>query len=248
MEGYSFLTGCSVTQVMARQAGADLKIVDIGLKRDISDIPGIIQRKVAYGSEDYAKGLAMTEQQASQAIMVGINTAKELAQNGYTVLALAEMGLESQLCGAAIASFLLNNSRELNKGLEGNHCCRQAGIEVLSKIGGYDIAGMTGLILGAAASKIPVVIDGIASTAAALVAAQIEPLSIQYILPSQVSIEPCHQKMLTYLKLEPILDLGLKLGEGTGSILGLTILDAAIHLYQEMATLAETLEEAGNCQ
>ncbi|SDF07646.1 nicotinate-nucleotide--dimethylbenzimidazole phosphoribosyltransferase [Sporolituus thermophilus] len=258
---YNYLSGGAGANVLARHAGADMFIVDVGVRVDLKEHPRIINRKIAYGTEDFTRGPAMTREQAVKGLEVGIEIANMCIDQGYGLFALAEMGIGNTTATAAIASVFTGLSPEqavgrgsgigdgrlkikqqvVQQALLVNKPNRGDALDVLSKIGGYDIAGLAGVILGGAARRVPTVIDGVIATGAALIAAGLAPEARNYMIGSHLSAEPAHGKMLEVLGLRAVLDMGMRLGEGTGACLAMTLLDAGIKLLRDMATF----EEAG---
>jgi len=245
-----YLAGCAGANVMARHAGADMVIVDVGVKGELPDDPRIINRKVARGTADFACGPAMSRAEAIKAVEAGIEVAYECAEKGYRLFGLAEMGIGNTTSSAAITALMCNvpvekavgrgsgvgdvrlqvKKNAVYKALEINRPDRVDALDVLSKIGGFEIAGLAGVILGGAACRVPVFVDGIITTAAALIAQGLNPLACEYMLGSHVSAEPAHREMLAALGLPAVLNLGMRLGEGTGACLAMTLLDAGIAL------------------
>jgi len=245
-----YLAGCAGANVMARHAGADMVIVDVGVKGELPDDPRIINRKVARGTADFACGPAMTRTEAVKAMEAGIEVAYKCVEKGYRLFGLAEMGIGNTTSSAAITAVMCNvpveqavgrgsgvgdvrlqiKKNAVYKALEINRPDRADALDVLSKIGGFEIAGLVGVILGGAACRVPVFVDGIITTAAALIAQGLSPLACEYMLGSHVSAEPAHQEMLAALGLPAALNLEMRLGEGTGASLAMTLLDAGIAL------------------
>lgn len=251
----NFLAGGAAINVLSRHAGADIACCDIGVAVDI-DHPDLIVKKIKYGTNNMAKGPAMSRQEAIAAIEAGIEVAEDQIAKGATILATGEMGIGNTTASSAILAVLsgrllqqligrgtgLNDdglsikARVIQKAIEFNRPDPKDPIDVLSKVGGLEIAGLAGVILAAAAHKVPVVIDGFISTAAALIAGKLEPKAVQYMIASHVSEEPGHRIMLDMLELHPMLHMKMRLGEGTGAALAFHIIDAATHIQAEMAT------------
>ncbi|MDQ0196484.1 nicotinate-nucleotide--dimethylbenzimidazole phosphoribosyltransferase [Paenibacillus wynnii] len=252
---YNFLTGGAAVNVLARQGNAEVQFVDIGINGELSH-PDLIARKVRMGTDNMAIGPAMSRDEALQALLVGVKVAEEAVQNGTELFITGEMGIGNTTASAAILCAFENVSAELAVGrgtgiddaqlrnkirvvsqaLHINQPNAADPLDVLSKVGGLEIAGLVGVILGAAANRVPVVLDGFISGAAALVARALAPESISYMISAHVSGEQGHRLMLQRLGLEPLLDLGLRLGEGTGGALCLHLIDAVSHIMNEMAT------------
>lgn len=253
----NFAQGGAAINVLARQALADVKVVDLGVAGDVAH-PGIIVRKVKPGTDNFLVGPAMTKNEARQALEVGIEIAEDLVKEGYCLLATGEMGIGNTTASSAIVSLLTGCSIEeavgpgtglddagiqrkimaIKRGIEVNHPNPDDALDVLVKLGGLEIAGLAGLILGAAAERVPVVIDGFISTAAALIAFGLAPLSANYMIGSHCSAEPAHLRSLESLGLTPLLHLQMRLGEGTGAVLTFQLIEAAVRIVKEMATFA----------
>jgi len=255
---YNFANDGAAINVLARQAGADVIIGDIGVAADL-DIshPNFRNKKIAYGTKNLAKEAAMTREQAVKAIEAGIELFVEA--NDYekiTLAAIGEMGIGNTTPATAILSVFsckpvetitgkgtgidsCGITRKINaikKGIEINQPDKNDGIDVLAKVGGYEIGAMAGIILAAAAHKIPVIIDGFISTSAALIAAAIEPKCKDYMLASHVSDEGGHKFMLEILAKKPLLNLNLRLGEGTGAALVMPLVCSSVAILNEMAS------------
>lgn len=242
--------GTSNINLMAKSCGADVFTVDVGIKGRVS-ADGLICRKIADGTENIVKGPAMSRSQAEKALQVGMDIAGELKQKGYKLIVTGEMGIGNTTTSSAAASVLLRLSPEevtgrgaglddegllrkinaIKKSIEINKPDPFDAVDIISKVGGYDIGGMAGLFLGGAVYHIPIVIDGFISAVSAALAAMICPLAKEYMLCSHVSREPAGIKMLRYLGFEPPINAGLCLGEGTGGVLLLPMLDAAMAVY-----------------
>ncbi len=242
--------GTSSINRLAHTFNADVIPVDIGMNTD-SESKKILKRKSAYGTANIAAGPAMTREEAIEAISAGMDIAGECAEKGYDILITGEMGIGNTTTSAAIASVLLNTPPEnvtgRGAGLDDEGLKRKIGvikravsisepdandpIDVLSKVGGFDIAGMTGLFLGGAVYRIPVVIDGFISAVSAALAVKINPLVRDFLLCSHVSAEPAGLKVLHHIGLKPLITAGLCLGEGTGGIMLLPLLDGALSVY-----------------
>ncbi|MBC8062911.1 MAG: nicotinate-nucleotide--dimethylbenzimidazole phosphoribosyltransferase [Clostridiaceae bacterium] len=244
--------------VLSRHAGMDVKIVDIGINADI-DNSKILDRKVRKGTSNMAKGPAMSKLEAVEAIEVGIELVRELVESGYQIIGTGEMGIGNTSTSSAILmSFsglssdlvvgkgaglteedFTNKKSVIEKVLEINKPQKEDPLDVLSKVGGFDIAGLVGCYLGAAYYRIPIIIDGFISAAAALVAYKINSITREYMIPSHNSAEPGFKWMMKEIGLSPILDLNMRLGEGTGCPLVFNIIEAATKIVAEMATFEE---------
>lgn len=255
----NFTSGGAAINVLARHAGAELLLVDIGVASDLPDLPGLLRRKVAYGTANLAEGPAMTGEQAVKALEVGIETANNCIARGAEILGTGEMGIGNTTPSTAILAALsglpvgdivgrgtgIDDKRlelkiaAIERGLAVNRPDPEDGLDVLTKLGGLEIAGLAGVCLAGAAARVPVMIDGFISAAAALVAARLNDLCSQYMLASHLSEEPGHRVMLEMLGLQPMLRMRMRLGEGTGAALGMTLVDASVKILNEMATFAE---------
>ncbi len=256
---FNFINGGAGINVLARHAGADVVVVDIGVNFDFQDMEGLKKRKVVYGTRNMTKGPAMTVEEAKRCIEVGIELAREYAEMGYRMFATGEMGIANTTPSSAIASVITGRDvaevtgrgtgigdealqRKINaikKAIDVNKPDPSDPIDVLAKVGGAEIGGIAGLCLGAAQLGLPVVVDGFISTAGALIAYAINPLVKDYMFSAHNSQEIGHKVMLQHMGLRPILDLDLRLGEGTGAAVAMTLLDAGLKIYREMATFDE---------
>ena len=249
----NFLAGGAAVNVLARQMGARVTVVDAGVIGDFADHPDLIRGKIAPGTADFSAGPAMTAAQADAALALGkAAVARELA-HGLDLLAVGEMGIGNTTSASAIIAAVtgrpvaevtgrgtgvddaaLRHKVALIEAALARHA--PATVDTLAKIGGFEIGAMAGAMLAAAAQRVPVVLDGLISTAAALVAAQIAPDVRHYLIAGHRSVEPGHRAALAWLGLEPLLDLDLRLGEGTGALLAIPLIEAAMRTLQEMAT------------
>jgi nicotinate-nucleotide--dimethylbenzimidazole phosphoribosyltransferase len=251
----NFLNGGAAINVLARQAGADVICVDIGVNADLTH-ERLYSRKVRRGTGNIARGAAMSREEAIAAISHGIDIVEELVAEGYRLFATGEMGIGNTTPSAALLAVLADIDIELTvgrgtgiddiglkrkqdtvqKAIALNNPDASDPLDVLSKLGGLEIAGLVGVILGAASRGCPIVIDGYIASIAALIAARLAPLAREYMIPSHVSAERGHRLLLDQLELEPLLELKMRLGEGTGAALCFNLIDAAILIMNEMAT------------
>lgn len=256
----NFLTGNTSAAIMCRQAGVDLFPVDIGMVTD-TKVPDV---KIRYGTANFVKEPAMTRGEAVRAILTGIQIARDKKKEGYQILCIGEMGIGNTTTSSAVASVLLGKEPEeltgrgaglddsgLQKkiqaictGIEKHHPRADDPVDVLAKVGGLDIAGMAGICLGGAIEHIPVMLDGFISDVAALLAVHLCPAVKDYLLISHVSKEPGAGMVLRELTAEKASDvhgmnLGMCLGEGTGAVVYLPVLELGLSVYQEMSTFAE---------
>lgn len=255
----NFLQGGAAINVLARHTGARVVVVDMGVAADLPPHPDLKIKKIAYGTENIATGAAMSRSQAEQAIRNGADVILEEIARGLDILATGDMGIGNTTPSAAIAvsitglpvesivgrgtgvdeAGLKRKVAAVRSALEVNQPNPHDGLDVLAKVGGFEIAGLVGAILAAAAHRRPVVIDGFISTAAAMIAVSLCPLAGGYLIASHASQELGHRHMLESLQLKPLLDLELRLGEGTGAVLAMSIVEAACKILSEMATFDE---------
>ena len=253
---YNFLRGGAGINVLARHAGARVVIVDIGVAEDLKPDRNLIIKKIGYGTKNMAKGAAMTREEAVKAIEAGIGIFESEFKKGIDIACTGDMGIGNTTASSAITAVFTGKSVEgitgkgtgiddkalvhkvkvIEKALEINKPDRNDAIDVLAKVGGFEIAGLAGVILAAASKRVPVIIDGFISGAAALVAYNIEPKTKDYMIAGHSSVERGHKIVLEELGLKPVLDLNLRLGEGTGAALALYIVEAAAKILSEMAT------------
>lgn len=256
---FNFLNGGAGVNVLARHAGAEVRVVDMGVDFDFGILPGLIDRKIARGTKNLAKEPAMSRSQAVAALEAGIQLALDAKAEGVALLGTGDMGIGNTTPSSAIiAAFsgipvrqlthrgtgindeaLEKKIQAIEQGLALNLPDPQDPIDVLAKVGGFEIAGIAGLVLGAAAAGIPVVVDGFISTAGALIASELHPNVKEYIFAAHKSVEIGHTRMLERMNAEPILDLQLRLGEGTGAALAMTLIEAGAKVLCEMASFAE---------
>lgn len=255
----NFLRGGAGINVLARHAGAEVVVIDIGVDHDFGDIPGLIRRKVVSGTGNFAEVPAMTRDEAVRSIEVGVELACDHAEKGYAMFGTGEMGIGNTTPSSAIAAVLTGKPvpevtgrgtgiadetlrtkiAVIERSLRLHRPDPKDGLDVLAKVGGAEIGGIAGLILGAASRRVPVVVDGFISTAGALIAHSLEPTVTEYLFAAHASVEPGHRAMLQTLGLRPILDLDMRLGEGTGAALAMTVIEAGLRIYHEMATFGE---------
>lgn len=255
----NFIRGGAAMNVLARHAGAELVIVDMGVAADLPSHPLLTNRKIAYGTANFTKGPAMSRGQAVSALEAGIAVAEECLAAGTGLLGTGEMGIGNTTPSTAIIAAYKGGDAGLvcgrgtgvddhrlrlkiaavEKAVSVNNPDLNDPLDVLSKLGGFEIAGMAGVLLAAAAARKPVLIDGFISGAAAVIAAALCPGARNFMLASHLSEEPGHRVMLDLLGLKPFLHMNLRLGEGTGCALAMTMVDAAIKVIHEMATFGE---------
>ncbi|MFD0587139.1 nicotinate-nucleotide--dimethylbenzimidazole phosphoribosyltransferase [Paenibacillus sp. GCM10027627] len=252
---HNFLNGGAAVNALARQAGAEVVCVDIGVAAELRH-ESLLSRKVVWGTKNMAKGPAMTKAEALQAVLVGVSVVEDQIKKGYRLFATGEMGIGNTTASAAIASVLAGLPPEeavgrgtgindevfkhkveiVKKAISTNEPDPLDPLDVLAKVGGAEIAGLVGILIGAAANRCPVVIDGYISSAAALIAARLSDKVKPYMFASHLSQEQGHLKLLQAIGLEPFIRLDMRLGEGTGAVLCFHFIDATLRLMQEMAT------------
>ena len=253
---YNFLSGGAGINVLANHVGARVVVVDIGVASDLNPSPRLVIKKINYGTKNMAKGPAMTRNEAIKAICAGIEIFENEFKAGIDIIGTGDMGIGNTTASSAITAVftkkpieeitgrgaglddkgLKNKIDVIKKSISMNKPDSSDPIDTLSKVGGFEIAGLAGIILAAASKKVPVVIDGFISGAAALVAFHIEPKVKDYMIAAHKSVESGHKVILDHIGLRPLLDLDLRLGEGTGSALGIGLADAAIKILTQMAT------------
>jgi len=255
----NFLYGGAAINVLARHVGARVTVVDMGIASEMEPHPDLVNKKIALGTDNIAKGPAMTREQAVQAIEAGAQVVKAELEKGLDILATGDMGIGNTTPSAAIAAAITGRppkdivgrgtgvdddglQRKINaveNALKINSPDPADGLDMLAKVGGFEIGGLAGAILAAAAHRKPVIIDGFISTAAAMIAVSLAPQVSDYLFSAHRSQELGHQIMLEWLELEPMLDLQMRLGEGTGAVLAFSLVEAACKILSEMATFSE---------
>jgi nicotinate-nucleotide--dimethylbenzimidazole phosphoribosyltransferase len=252
----NFLAGGAVVNAFAAQAGAEIVVVDVGVCGELDPAPGLLPRKIAPGTRDFTVGPAMTRQQAEAAIVVGAEVARDLVTAGNRCLLTGDMGIANTTASAAlICAFtgagpakmtgrgagiddatLARKVDAIRRGLAAHAPDPADPVGVVAAFGGFEHAALAGFIVGAAALRIPVILDGLISGAAALVAAALAPAAVDYCVAGHLSVEPGHAAALGQLGLTPLVDLGLRLGEGTGALLALPIVQSAARALRDVAT------------
>lgn len=258
---FNFLNGGAGVNVLARHVEAEVRVVDIGVDYDFGLVPGLVARKVARGTQNFTKGPAMTTEQTIAALEVGIDLANQAKAEGVAMVGTGEMGIGNTTPSSAIIAAISGKSvrevthrgtgindqalqtkiRVIELGLQVNRPDPLNPLDVLAKVGGLEIAGIAGLVLGAAANRLPVVVDGFISTAGALIASELNPRVKEYIFAAHQSVEIGHRFMLERIGAEPILHLRFRLGEGTGAALAMGLIEAGVKVLKEMASF----EQAG---
>ncbi len=255
----NFLRGGAAINVLARHVGAKVVVADLGVKGELAAHSGLVSAKIAAGTQNMAKGSAMSRDQAIQAIQRGIELAEAEIRAGAQMLATGDMGIGNTTPSAAIAAALTGKAASVcvgrgtgvdeeglqrkiavvERALAVNQPNAEDGLDVLTKVGGFEIGGLVGVILAGAVHRRPVVVDGFISTAAAMIAVRLAPLARHYLIASHRSKEQGHTIMLEWLNLEPVFDLEMRLGEGTGAVLAMSVVEAACKILAEMATFDE---------
>lgn len=257
----NFLNGGAGISVIARQVGARVVVVDMGVATDFTPHPALISRKIAKGTNNMAEGPAMTREQATAAVEAGIDVLEAEAAGGLDIVATGDMGICNTTPSAAICAVftgrpaaevtgrgtgiddqrLQHKIKVIEEALALNKPDPEDPLDVTAKVGGFEIAGLAGVMIGSAALGIPVVVDGFISGAAALIALELAPKIKDYLFAGHLSTEPGHRAMMAHLGLKPLLDLNMRLGEGAGAALSIAVIEAAARILSEMASF----EEAG---
>lgn len=244
---------------MAAFANADMVVVDMGIQKDMSDVPGLLNRKIAWGTKDMTEGPAMSREEALRAVEAGIEIAEEQIQKGYRVFLLGEMGISNTTSAACILGAfngwtaaevtgrgtnisdarLLRKIEVVQQALDVNHPDPHDGLDVLAKVGGFEFGCLAGVLLGAASHRALTVIDGFNTTAVAYICRALSADSIHYVMASHLSAEQAHHKALHALGLEEYVDLGFRLGEASGASVQMKMLDTALSVYRECITEEE---------
>ncbi len=264
----NFVDGGASINALARHAGAEVLVVDMGVATDFDDLDGLIIRKIGKGTANFTQGPAMNKEQALQALLTGVEMAQQAKNDGIDLVGTGDMGIGNTTPSAAIAACICRLPVEqvthrgtgiddeglarkilaISKGLEVNKPNPEDAVDVLAKVGGFEIGGIAGLVLGCAAEGIPVVVDGFISTAGALLASELHPNVRDYIFAAHQSVEIGHHHMLQKIGQQPMLDLGLRLGEGTGGALAMTLIEGGLRVMREVLTFAEAGVSEGSDQ
>jgi nicotinate-nucleotide--dimethylbenzimidazole phosphoribosyltransferase len=255
----NFARGGAAINVLARQAGARLVVVDMGVRGPAEEIPGVLGRRVRPGTDNFTQGPAMTVADALLALEHGIAIVHELADSGVGLVGIGEMGIGNTTAATALLAAFSGASLHVitgrgtgiddatwarkvavvEKALSVNPPPGKSALEILAALGGFEIAGLAGVVLGAASRRIPVVLDGFIASTAGLCAAKIAPKTAGYVIASHRSVEVGHRLVLSYLGCDPLLDLGMRLGEGTGAALAMPFVESALRILHEMASFDE---------
>ena len=252
----NFARGGAAINVLARHAGAAVVVIDMGVKEVLPELPEIRSARIGAGTRNFTTGAAMSEQQARAALSAGIEIASELSRRGVRLFGIGDMGIGNTTASSALTAVLTGAPPEevtgrgtgidertrkhkievIRRGIERNRPDRNDPLDVLAKLGGFEIAGLCGVVLGAAAARAAVVMDGFIASVAALCAVRLAPAAADYLIASHRSVESGHRLVLEALGQLPLLDLELRLGEGTGAALAMGLCDASLRVLLEMAT------------
>ncbi|MEE8401728.1 MAG: nicotinate-nucleotide--dimethylbenzimidazole phosphoribosyltransferase [Candidatus Hydrothermarchaeaceae archaeon] len=259
---FNFIAGGAGINVLAKHVGAEVIVVDMGVAYDFTPSSKLVDKKIAKGTKNMVKGPAMNRDEAIKAIGAGIDVFEdEFKKRSIDIVGIGDMGIGNTTASSAIAAAISgkevreitgrgtgingqvfeNKVNVIKRALEINKPSRKDPIEILAKVGGFEIGGLAGVCLAAAARGVPIVIDGFIATAGAMIAVEIAPIVRDYMIAAHKSVEAGHVTMLEHLGLSPLLDFNLRLGEGTGAALGISIAEASVRILSEMATF----EEAG---
>lgn len=252
----NFLDGGAGINALARHAGADVIVVDMGVDADFEALPGLLSRKIGRGTRNFSQEPAMTREQAVQSLETGISLAFSSLDSGIDLVGTGEMGIANTTAASAICAAMTglpvdqvthrgtgiddrtldNKIAVIRRALDGRRPDPQDPVDVLAKVGGFEIGGIAGLIVGCAAAGIPVIVDGFISTAGAVIASELHPQIREYLFAAHRSVEIGHVHLLEKMGLRPILQLDMRLGEGTGAALAMTIFEASLRALREVAT------------
>ena len=256
---YNFLRGGAGINVLARHVGARVVVADMGVAEDIKPSAGLLIKKINYGTKNMLNGPAMTRDEAIKAVEAGIEIFEDEFRNGVDLAGTGDMGIGNTTASSAITAVFTKKSVEeitgrgtgigddalkakikvIKRAIAINKPDPRDAIDVLSKVGGFEIGGLAGIILAAASHKVPAVIDGFVSGAAALVAFHLVPRAKDYMIASHSSVEKGHKVILEHIGLDPLLDLKLRLGEGTGAALGMSLVESSVKILTQMASFKE---------
>lgn len=256
----NYLTGGAGINAIARQNQAELHVTDVGVDADLSGLTGLAHRKVARGTRNMLREAAMSEEEVQHALAAGIEQADDAAAAGFNLIAVGEMGIGNTTSAAAITCALTgalpDDATGSGTGIDAAARVHKVAViraaldlnfdklphsdplEVLRRVGGLEVAAMTGMMLGAASHRIAILQDGFICTAAAALAVAIAPNTLGYLIAGHQSVERGHRLLLEHLGLTPLLSLGMRLGEGTGAVLAMPIVESAVTIYTGMATFA----------
>lgn len=242
----------------ANYSGSDMVVADVGVDGDLAGVAGLWHAKVAPGTQDFTAGPAMTREQAVQSLETGIRIAEDCVRRDFNCFSLGEMGIGNTTSSACITAAFTGISpaeatgrgtgisdaklqvkiATVQQALQRNQPRREDGIDVLAKVGGFEIGALAGVVLGAAANRAVIVVDGLNTTAAAMIAAAVDPRSRLYLMASHLSGEPAHRKALRHLLLEPCIDMGVRLGEAIGASVVVEMLKMSVAMYHSLPSAA----------
>jgi nicotinate-nucleotide--dimethylbenzimidazole phosphoribosyltransferase len=255
----NFLKGGAAINVLASQIGARVIVIDMGVKGGFQPLPGLLCKMIDFGTQNITQGPAMTRQRAIDAIEAGIQVVEAEMGKRVDIIGTGDMGIGNTTASSAIFAAisgkqakkitgrgtgigdrqLAHKIKVIDRALSVNKPNPKDPVDVLAKVGGFEIGGLVGMILAGAAYRIPVVIDGFISGAAALIATNLSPQAKDYLIAAHLSAEAGHELLLQFLGLKPLLNLNMRLGEGTGAVLGISLAEAAVRTLNQMATFAE---------
>jgi len=255
----NFLKGGAAINVLAGQIGARVIVVDMGVKGGFQPLPGLLCKMIDFGTQNITRGPAMTRQQAIDTIEAGIQTVEAEMAKRVDIIGTGDMGIGNTTASSAIFAAisgkqpkkitgrgtgigdkqLAHKIKVIERALSVNKPNPKDPIDILSKVGGFEIGGLAGVMLASAAYRIPVVIDGFISGTAALIATGLSPQARDYLIAAHVSAESGHEMLLQFLGMKPLLNLNMRLGEGTGAVLGISLAEAATRTLSQMATFAQ---------
>lgn len=261
-----FIKGAAGINVLARQLPAEVTVVDMGIIPRFKEERNLLVRKIRSGTDNIAQGPAMTRTEAENAVLAGFEVGSSAIKDGVRLLGTGDMGIANTTPSSAVGAVIAGKSVDemtgrgtgindeaftlkcavIEKAITVNNPDPSDGIDVLSKVGGFEIGGIAGLVLAAAYHRRPIVIDGLISTAGALIAHAMNPLVAEYIFAGHTSVEQGHKYMLSHIGVEPIINLGLRLGEGTGGALAMHVIEAAARVCNEVLTFEEAGVTEGN--
>lgn len=256
---FNFVYGGAGINALARHAGADVIVVDMGVDFDFPPLPGLLVKKVGRGTRNFTQGPAMSREAAVRCLEAGIELARFCKESRFDLVGTGDMGIANTTSSSAIAAAvtglpvesvthrgtgiddatLANKIRVIEAGLKRNAPDPKDPVDILAKVGGFEIGGIAGLVLGCAAEGIPVVVDGFISTAGALIASELNPHVRDYLFAAHQSVEIGHARILERLGERPMLNLEMRLGEGTGGALAMSLIEAALRMLREVKTFAE---------
>ncbi len=257
---YNFLRGGAAINVLARHVGAEVVVVDMGVAAELEPHPDLAVRKIGPGTANFARGPAMTREEAIRSLEAGIDVVEStIAERGVHILGTGDMGIGNTTASSAIAAAITGKQAKdvtgrgtgidddtyarkigvIRRSLEVNNPDPEDPVDVLAKVGGFEIGGLAGATLAGTANRIPVIIDGFISTVAALLAVEMKPEVKEYLFAAHKSVEIGHKAVLDRMGLTPILDLKMRLGEGTGAVLGMSLIEAGVKILNEMASFGE---------